>query len=106
MPCLHGESGWPCPNCRGLGGHWYEGEPVPRECVTSTLPVDYGISVPWDRDLQPVPKELLDLKEGGGLPMVEELLGRMRSRRSRGSSPLWVARWGYFRLLSRWRSGP
>ena len=50
------------------------GEPVPRECITSTLPIDYGMSVPWDRDPRCVPKELLGLLEGGGVPTVEQLL--------------------------------
>ena len=39
------------------------GEPVPRECVMSTLPINYGMNVAWAmaRDPQHVPKELLGL---------------------------------------------
>ena len=50
MPCVYGMEGWPCPNWGGLQGHWYEGEPVPRMCILNALPVNYGISVVWDRD--------------------------------------------------------
>ena len=49
---------------------------MPRECVMSTLPIDYGISVPWAPDPRCMPKELLGLLEGGGVlvvkPLVEE----------------------------------
>ena len=71
---MQGKSGWPCPNCGGLGGHWYEGEPVPGECIISALPINYGMSAPWDQDPRHVPKELLGLLEGGGVPTVEQLL--------------------------------
>ena len=50
------------------------GEPVPRECVTSALPIDDGMSVPWAPDPRCVPNELLGLLEGGGVPAVELLV--------------------------------
>ena len=47
---------------------------MPWECIPSTLPIDYGVSLPWDQDPRCVPKELLGLLEGEGLPTVEQLL--------------------------------
>ena len=87
MPCVYGKEGWPCPNCGGLGGHWYEGEPVPRMCIPNVLPINYRMSVPWERDLQCVPKELLGLMEGGGLPTVEQLLGEDEEEEEQGEQP-------------------
>ena len=84
MPCMYGIEGWPCANCGGLGGHWYEGEPVPGTCILNALPVNYGMSVPWGWDSRHVPKEMLGLMEGGGLPTVEELLGENKENEEQG----------------------
>ena len=40
MLCLDGDPNWRCPNCGGLGSHWYMEEVVPGECVANALPVD------------------------------------------------------------------
>ena len=40
VPCPDGEPNWRCPNCGGLGGHWYAEEVVPGECVANALQVD------------------------------------------------------------------
>ena len=41
---------WRCPNCGGLGGHWYTEEVVPGECMANALQVDkQSWSAPgWD----------------------------------------------------------
>ena len=72
---MYGIAGCACPNCGGLGGHWYKEEAVPGSCILNALPVKYRMSVAWNRDLRHMLKETLGLMEGGGLPTVEELLG-------------------------------
>ena len=47
---------------------------MPGEWLLSTLPINWGVSVPWDWDPPRVLKELLGLLQGGGLPTVEQLL--------------------------------
>ena len=47
---------------------------MPGECIMSTLPIDYRMSVPWALDPRHVPNKLLGLLEGGGVPVVEQLL--------------------------------
>ena len=74
MLCTSGEVGWPCANCGGQGGHWYQGEPVPGACVPSGLPVALQAPELFDSDDGQVPKEMRELVEGGGEPTVEELL--------------------------------
>ena len=71
---MYGTEGWPCVNCGGLGGHWYEGDAVPGTCVLSALPVNLGVPLSYGRDSRRVPKKMLGLMEGGGLPMVAELV--------------------------------
>ena len=71
---MYGTEGWPCLNCGGLGGHWYEGEPVPGTCVPSGLPVNLGEPLPYVWDSRRVPQRMLGLVEGGGLPTVAELV--------------------------------
>ena len=94
MPCVYGIEGWPCTNCGGLGGHWYEGEPVPRTCIPNALPIDYGMSVPWGRDSRCMPKEMLGLMEGGGLPTVEEVLREDEEEEDQGEQPPVVSKAG------------
>ena len=55
-------------------GHWYKGDPVPGTCVPNTLPIDYRVPLPYGSDSRWVPKEVLGLVEGGGLPMMGELV--------------------------------
>ena len=40
----------------------------------SALPINYGMSVPCDQDPRCMPKELLGLLEGGGVPTMEQLV--------------------------------
>ena len=91
---MYGIEGWPYPNCGGLGGHWYKEEPVPGSCILNALPINYGMTVAWDRELQCGPKELLGLVEGGGLPMVEELLGEDEEEEEQGEQPPAVSKAG------------
>ena len=88
MPCVYGIEGWPCASCGGLGGHWYEGELVPGTCIPNALPNNYGVPLPWGRDSRCVPKEMLGLMEGGGLPMVAELLGEDEEEEQGEQSPM------------------
>ena len=46
-------------------------EPVPGESITSTLPINNGMSVSWTPDLWHMQAVLLVLLEGGGVPMAE-----------------------------------
>ena len=48
---------------------------MPRTCVPNALPIDYRVSLPWGWDFRRMPKEMVGLMEGGGLPTVEDLLG-------------------------------
>ena len=57
---------------------------MPGLCIPNALPVEYGISVAWNWDLRCVPKEMLHLMEGGGLPTVEELLGENKENEEQG----------------------
>ena len=59
-------------------GHWYKGDPVPRMFIPNALPVDYGVPLLYGRDTRRVLKEVLGLVEGGGLPMVEELVRKYK----------------------------
>ena len=56
-------------------------------CIQNALPINYGMSVAWDRDLRCVLKEMLGLMEGGGLPTVEELLGEDEEEEEQGEQP-------------------
>ena len=47
---------------------------MPGECITSTLPIDDGISVLWTLDPRCIRDKLLGLLEGGGGPTVEPLV--------------------------------
>ena len=69
--------GWPCANCRSLGGHWYEGEPVPGMCIPNGLPVDLEEPLPFEWDTWRVLHWMLGLVEGGRLPTVEELVKKL-----------------------------
>ena len=62
------------PQLRGPGGPLYVGELVPGECITIALAIDDGMSVPWALDPRCVQDELLGLLEGGGVPVVEQLV--------------------------------
>ena len=75
LPYVYSTEGWPCANCGGLAGLWYEGEPVPGMCIPNALPVNYGVSLAMGLGLPAwVPKEMLGLVEGGGLCTVAELV--------------------------------
>ena len=52
------------------------------------------MSVVWDRDLRHVPKEMVGLREGGGLPMVEELLGEDEEEEEQGEQAPTVGKVG------------
>ena len=91
---MYGIEGWPCPNCGGLGGHWYGEEPVPGSCILNALPIEYGMSVAWNRDLWLVLKEMLGLMERGGLPTVAELLGEDEEEEEQGEQPPMVGEAG------------
>ena len=84
---MYGTEGWPCANCGGLAGHWYEGELVPGTCVLNALPVNYGVILPWGRDSRWVPKEMLGLVEGGGLRTVVELVREYKEEEEQGEQP-------------------
>ena len=47
---------------------------MPRTCVPSGLPVNLGEPLPYGWDSWQVPQRMLGLVEGGGLPMVAELV--------------------------------
>ena len=47
---------------------------MPRTCVPNALPVNLGVPLPYGRDTRQVPKKMLGLVEGGGLPTVAELV--------------------------------
>ena len=70
---MKGERGWPCANCGGQGGHYYQGEPVPGACVPSGLPVSLHETQPLSGN-DWVPKEMWELVEGGGEATMEELV--------------------------------
>ena len=57
------------------------GEPVPGQCMTSTLPIDDGMRKPWAPDLWHVREALRGLLEGGGVPMVEPLVEEDKEER-------------------------
>ena len=78
---------------------------MPRECIMSALPINYRMSVPCDQDPRCMPKELLGLLEGGGLPMVEQLLEEDKEE-EQGERPPWPVRRVCCRLLSQQRLGP
>ena len=84
---MYGIEGWPCTNCRGLAGHWYEGEPVPGTCIPNALTINCGVPLPWGQDARRVPKEMLGLMEGGGLPTVAELLRKDKEEEEQGEQP-------------------
>ena len=83
---MYSTEGWPCTNCGGLAGHWYEGDPVPGTCIPNALPVNYGVPLPYGRDTRWVPKEMLGLVEGGGLCTVAELV-RVYKEEEQGEQP-------------------
>ena len=56
-------------------------------CIRNALPINYGVSLPWGWDSRCVPKEMVGLMEGGGLPMVEELLGEDKEEEEQGEQP-------------------
>ena len=60
---------------------------MPGSCIPNVLPIEYGISVAWNRDLRCMPKEMLHLMEGGGLPTVEELLWEDKEEEEQGEQP-------------------
>ena len=47
---------------------------MPGMCILNALPIDLGMPLPYGRDTRRVPKKMLGLVEGGGLPMVAELV--------------------------------
>ena len=73
--------GWPCANCGGLGGHYYQGELVPGACIPSGLPVSLETPRPLGRNDSRVPKDMWELMEGGGESTVEELLRKWDKER-------------------------
>ena len=71
---MKGEVGWPYANCGGQGGYYYQGELVPRACISSGLPISLEAPRLLGRNDGRVPKDMWELMEGGGEPTVEELL--------------------------------
>ena len=53
---------------------------MPGSCVPGGLPIDLGEPLPLGSDIRRVPKEKLDLVEGGGLPSVDKILDKYRER--------------------------
>ena len=47
---------------------------MPGACIPSGLPVTLEAPLPFELDNERVPKMIRELVEGGGQPMVEELL--------------------------------
>ena len=47
---------------------------MPGMCIPNEFPVNYGVLLPYGRDTRWVPKKMLGLVKGGGLPTVEELV--------------------------------
>ena len=50
---------------------------MPGTCVPSGLPIHLEEPLPFEWDTGRVPKKMLGLVEGGGLPTVEELLKKL-----------------------------
>ena len=73
--------GWPCANCGGQGGHYYQGEPVPGACVPGGLPVSLEETQPLGRGDGWVPKDMWELVEGGGEATMEELVRKWDEER-------------------------
>ena len=74
-------TGWPCANCGAKGGHYDQGEPVPRACIPSRLPVSLEESRPLGASDGRVPKDMWELVEGGGETTMEELLRKWDEER-------------------------
>ena len=74
---MYSTEGWPCVNCGGLGGHWYETDLVPGACIPNGLPINLEEPLPFEWDTRRVPKRMLGLVEGGGLPTVAELVKKL-----------------------------
>ena len=47
---------------------------MPGDCITSALPINDGMSMSWALDLQLMWDALRGVLEGGGVPMVEQLV--------------------------------
>ena len=59
-----------------------------REHVTSTIPINDGMSVLWARDPRCVWDGLLGLLEGGGVPAVEPLVEGDKEEEQRKRAPM------------------